>query len=170
MAQIGVDLGLYKLPSNEILRHRKAYYDLCKRHDDETETWLNRIQSQINRCEFPSVMSREYLLIDKFVCELDKDQRNFIQSVDTWTLEQLKEYFIYANADTVEAVRRMKPNCSTNNISDENLEIAPSSMIHVKGELVSTFKVEKVFVWLYFIICFNSRMWISIHKILQKMQ
>ena len=36
---------------------------------------------------------REFLLIDRFVCEFNSNAREFVQSVDTWTLEQLKEYF-----------------------------------------------------------------------------
>lgn len=91
--KLQLDLRFYKTPSDEIIRYRKEFYGLWRRCDDETATWLNRVQSLINHCEFPPVLSREYLLIDRFVCELNPNAREFIQSVSTWTLEQLKEYF-----------------------------------------------------------------------------
>lgn len=101
MTQIGFHLDLYKIPSNEILRHRKEFYGLWKRCDDQSTTWLNRVQSKINHCRFPPVMSREYLLIDKFVCALDDDdEREYIQSVSTWTLSELKKYFEQRKVDT----------------------------------------------------------------------
>lgn len=93
MNEIDFDSNLYKTPSNEIIRHRREFYGLWRRCDDEAETWLNRAQTLINRCAFPAVISREYLLIDRFICELNPNARDFFQTVDTWTLEQLKEYF-----------------------------------------------------------------------------
>lgn len=95
-----VNLNLYKTPSTEIIRHRKEFYGLWKRCDDQTTTWLNRLQNQINRCAFPPVMSREYLLIDKFVCELDGDERELIQSVNTWTLSELIDHFKHRKMNT----------------------------------------------------------------------
>lgn len=118
-------VNLYKAPSNDILRHRREFYGLWKRCDDQTGTWLNRVQSHIDCCEFPPVLSLEYILIDKFVCELGDDEREFVQSVDIWTLEQLKEYFQHQEADTVDY------------IVDGNRQTAPlSSVIAVKQELV----------------------------------
>lgn len=86
------NLGLYKTPSNEIVRHRRAFYGLWKRCDDQTGTWLDRVQNQIRLCEFPPILSPEYLLIDKFVCELGDDERTLIQSIDTWTLMDLTDF------------------------------------------------------------------------------
>lgn len=83
---------LYKTPTTEIIGHRKEFYNLWKRCDNQTATWFNQVQSQIDRCEFPSVMSREYLLIDKFVCELDDNERKFIQCVNDWTFNRLKKF------------------------------------------------------------------------------
>lgn len=131
MAQIDLNSNLYKTPSTKIIRHRKEFYSFWKRCDDETGTWLNRLQSQINLCEFPPVMSREYLLIDKFVCELEDDERAFIYSIDTWTLEQLTEYFLHQKSDFV----------SVNDIFDENSGIPSSSLIQVKWESVSAIKI-----------------------------
>lgn len=91
--KIDCDLSLYTAPTDDIIRQRREFYSLWRRCDDETGTWLNRIESLINCCEFPPILSWEYLLIDKFVCELNPNAREFIQSDDTWTLAKLKEYF-----------------------------------------------------------------------------
>lgn len=93
MAQINSNLNLYKTPSDEILRKRKEFYNLWRRCDDQPTIWMHRAQNQMNRCDFPPFMSREYLLIDKFVCQLNDNERKFIQSVNTWTLTELIEYF-----------------------------------------------------------------------------
>lgn len=138
MDEIDLNSNFYKTPSTEIIRHRKEFYNLWKRCDDETGTWLNRLQSQIHLCEFPPVMSHEYILIDKFVCELNDNEREFIQSVDTWSLEQLTEYFLRQKVDIVGQVNT---NHSANNIVDENSRIPSLSMVHVKGESVSAFKI-----------------------------
>lgn len=140
-------LDLYETPSNEILRHRRGFYDLWKRCDDQTAAWLDRVQSQISLCEFPPLISREYLLIDKFLCELDDDERAFIQSVDTWTLIKLKDF-----------VERQMPS------------LLPSSKtVAVECELVSNLKhcilVLLAIQSISFPVCF--RMAMNIRKILQ---
>lgn len=82
----------YRTPSNEILQYRKEFYRLCREIDDQHTTLLHRIQDQIGRCEFPSMISREYLLIDKFMCELDDDEKELMQKERTWTLVELTVY------------------------------------------------------------------------------
>lgn len=86
-------LSFYQTPTDDLIRNRREFYGLCRESDVETGTWLNQVQTLIDRCEFPSILSREYLLIDKFVCELNANAREFIQSEGNWTLAKLKEYF-----------------------------------------------------------------------------
>lgn len=89
----------YKTPSDEVLRHRREFYSLRGRSDDQTISWLERVQSQINRCAFPLLMSPEYLLIDKFVCSVNEDERELIRCVDASTIWDLFEYlFSQTNA------------------------------------------------------------------------
>lgn len=99
MADSEGNRNLYKTPPNEILRHRKKFYGLTKRCDD-TASWMSRLQSQISRCEFPPVLSREFLLIDRFVCELTDNETEFLRRTNTWTLMELTEYLIDRNIST----------------------------------------------------------------------
>lgn len=123
----------YKPPPDRILRHRKQFYSLWRRCDDESASWLKRIQNQIDRCEFPPLISCEYLLIDKFICELNTNAREFIQSVDTWTLAQLHEYFI---AQNIVADHRVNVNISIDSSTDQ--QIPPATPGNgVKSEFVS---------------------------------
>lgn len=100
MADIEGNLNFYKTPSCEILQYRKEFYGLSRRSDDQTATWMKLVQSHINRCKFPPLISREYLLIDRFICNLNSNAKEFVQSVDTWTLQQLNEYFVDQNIVT----------------------------------------------------------------------
>lgn len=154
MAELDLNLSFYKTPSDEILRHRRAFYVLWKRCDDHPTTWLNRVQSQINRCEFPPLMSHEFLLVDKFACEVDDEYREFIQSVDTWTLDQLMEYFSHQKVDGADRVNRT--DILVNNIP-------------MKCELVSKLKTQIIFfsVIIYTpTIYSNPRILMDNHKIL----
>lgn len=124
-------LILYKTPSIEIIRHRKEFYGLWKRCDDQTFTWLNRVQNKIDRCEFPPVLSRDYLLVDRFVCALDDDERKFVQSVNTWTLKELQDYFDHRQADTDYGIQ------SSQTAIDENEQKEMPTFCDVKCEFVS---------------------------------
>lgn len=131
----------YKTPSTEILRHRREFYGLWKRCDDQIGTWLDRVQNQIDRCEFPSVLSCEYLLIDKLVCELNDDERAFIQSANTWTLLDLKSYLKVRKMDTD---HRVNANISTSKLTDQNVKMQAAStssssslLVAVRSEPVS---------------------------------
>lgn len=124
MAANDCNLNLYKPPSNGVLHHRKEFYDLWRRCDDQTATWLKRIQSQIKRCEFPSLITYEYLLIDKFVCELNPNARDFIQSIEAWTLEKLNECFIDQNIATD---NRVNVNISIDSSIDQTDQQIPST-------------------------------------------
>lgn len=131
MARIDCNLNLYKTPSNEVLRKRKEFYGLWKKNVDQTTEWLNQVQSQINRCEFPTLISREYLLIDKCLCELDDSEREFIQSVNTWTLTELNEYFVHRKKETDSTT------ADTNNQVNETVHLNPLPVAVVKCEFVS---------------------------------
>lgn len=122
MADIDFNGNLYKTPSDEILRQRKAFYGLFGRPDDHARRWLNRIQCQFNRCDFPPMISREYLLIDKFVCGLNSVETELMRNISTWTLLELTEYFKNANT---------------------NIE-SPSSLATVKYEFVSTNLIKHI--------------------------
>lgn len=148
MAEVDCSLNLYKAPSNEILQHRKEFHGMWKRFDDEPTIWLDRLQSQFNRCDFPLLMSREYILIDRFVCELNDDEREFIQSVNTWTLMELNEYFLNqkTSADNLEM--------NATNTADETIyhkqrmpssPLSPPSVVAIKCEFVSSSKTIQFF-------------------------
>lgn len=139
MAAIDFTVNLYKAPSNEILQNRKEFYNLQRQCDEQTKTWLNRVRGHIDRCEFPRLVSTEYLLIDKFVCELNANAREIIQSVHTWTFEQLEEYFVDQNIDIG---HWMNANVISNNTINQKQQIPtssqpPSSKIEMECEFVS---------------------------------
>lgn len=120
-----IDFNLYKTPSDEILWYRKELYDLWRRTDDETTTWLHRIQSQFNRCDFPLLISREYMLIDRFVCGLNDNEKDFMRSVSTWTLMELTKYLGHRKEDGE----------ASNFVG--NIESPSPSVVAVKCEFVS---------------------------------
>lgn len=92
-------LDLYKIPSDAVLKHRKEFYSLARRKNDQTKIWLNRVQEHIKHCKFPKLV--EYLLIDRFVCELNRAEKNSIRAVaETWVLKQLSEYLGNGLTDT----------------------------------------------------------------------
>lgn len=94
-------LGLYKIPSEEILQNRRAFYDLWRRSDDKTVAWMKRIQNCIQCCDYPKIIM-DFLLFDRFVCGLNANESKSIQSViEYWSLDELLEYFSKKNNDTI---------------------------------------------------------------------
>lgn len=86
-------LNLYKIPSNEILHKRIEFYDLKRGIGETVEQWLNRVQSSILSCTFPTITNR-FLLIDRFICGLSRDEMQIIERAGTWsTLKQLMAMF-----------------------------------------------------------------------------
>lgn len=80
------DRKLYKIPTNEIPDNRRKLFGLKREIDESTKTWLNRVCSQMDLCDFPK--SIEYILTDKFMCELSNDERALIRGTDTnWSLK-----------------------------------------------------------------------------------
>lgn len=88
---------MYKTPSNAVLTNRKMFYGLQRKRREPIEQWLKRIQNCIDYCKYPSTI--EFLLIDKFVCGLNKCELEIIQSAQNWTLKQLLEHFLIENTD-----------------------------------------------------------------------
>lgn len=92
MAELDCNLYSYTIPSNTILENRKLFYTMKRERNERTQAWLKRVQWHINRCAFPKII--EFLLIDKFMCELHFNEIEFIRRIETWTLNQLLEYFV----------------------------------------------------------------------------
>lgn len=119
---------LYKIPSDTVLKHRKVFYDLWRRSDDHTKTWLNRVQNCIRRCKFPKLI--EYLLIDKFMCELNRDEKTSIRlEANAWSLEQL---IAYLDCQNIAVGRADKGDGKI----DQNQMTSSSPMVPVKIEMV----------------------------------
>lgn len=76
---------LYKIPKDEILDKRREFYGLKRISGESIEEWLDRICSHMDDCCFPE--SVEYILTDKFVCELSADERQQIRNADiNWSM------------------------------------------------------------------------------------
>lgn len=115
MAEPDRNSNSYTLPSNTILEYRKLFYTLKRETNEGTQTWLSRIQWYINRCEFPKII--EFLLIDKFMCELHFNEVEFIRRIETWTLSQLYEYFVDEKIDDDQGA-----NDDKNEMDDESID------------------------------------------------
>lgn len=89
--------NLYKIPPNEILENRKEFYRLQRGIGESIEMWLNEVQNHGNCCDFSKFV--ELILIDKFFCELNNDERDFIRSKHLWSLQRLNDYFLKRNFD-----------------------------------------------------------------------
>lgn len=89
---------LYKAPKKEIIQNRKTFYDLKRGKNESTDEWLKRVQKCISSCDFPIFV--EFLLIDRFVCGLNKTEMQIILNTETWSLKQLLEYFLNQNINT----------------------------------------------------------------------
>lgn len=85
----------YKMPPDEILDNRKEFYCLKRGFGESIEMWLNEVQNHINCCDFSKFV--EFFLIDKFVCELNKDEREIVCRANLWSLQRLNEYFVKRN-------------------------------------------------------------------------
>lgn len=80
------DRKLYKIPSDEVLENRREFYGLTREMGETTEKWLYRVFSHIDNCDFPE--SVEYILTDKFVCELVTDEREFLRKANpNWSMK-----------------------------------------------------------------------------------
>lgn len=120
---------LYKVPPKEIRLNRRTFYGLQKGRGELIKVWFDRVQSQINCCEFAKLT--EVLLIDKFFCELGNDEMKSFQDTETWSLKKLNEYFFDQNVDTAHMH-------SYDNTNDENNDESQKSPIEaLKFKFVS---------------------------------
>lgn len=120
------DWSVYKTPSNEILRNRRAFYGLQRKAQEPVEKWLNRIRSSIRCCEFPTII--EFLLMDRFVCGLNSDELRTLRRVHSWTVKRLEE--MYSN-QTI-SNDSTKPNLDNSEYVDRNQILADL----IKSEVV----------------------------------
>lgn len=118
MFDIKRERGLYKAPKKEILKNRKAFYELKRRKSETTDKWLQRIKKCIDCCDFP--MFIEFLVIDRFVCGLNKTEMEIILNTEAWSLKQLLENFLNRNGDKVKN-GRSKRNVSTPPVDSESV-------------------------------------------------
>lgn len=110
MADPQLDLDVYKIPSNEILKNRREFYGLRRKDVDETTIWLKRVEYYIRRCEFPTIFV-QFLLVDRCICGLNNTELATIQNANNWTLNKLLDHFANPNFD----FENVGPNISINN-------------------------------------------------------
>lgn len=133
---------LYKAPKKEILQNRKAFYDLKRGKNESIDEWLKRIQKCINCCDFPIFV--EFLLIDRFVCGLNKSEMEIILDTETWSLKQLLEYFLNQNIKTESTEENDKPkneNVSAHALDSESVSVLnyANNTIHYRKTLIFRF-------------------------------
>lgn len=94
MLKAMTNLNLYKIPSKIIRQNRKIFHDLHRNDAEPMELWLDRVESALNRCEYP--VFAKFLLIDKFMSEMNNDEIEIMVQSDirryTWSYKQLREY------------------------------------------------------------------------------
>lgn len=84
-----MNVDFYKIPTNVNLQQRIEFYGLKREIGEPVEQWLKRVRSSIVSCGFPTII-HQFLLIDRFICELNKAEMKIIHSAGTWsTLKQL---------------------------------------------------------------------------------
>lgn len=130
MVDIVCDQNLYKIPSEDILQNRRAFYSLRRGNGESTGQWLKRIQNCIDSCEFTIFI--DILLIDRFVCGLNANELKTVHNSNTWTLKQLLDFFTDENVNT----GRIETNLM---IDDQVNRIENISLDMIKTEAVSTF-------------------------------
>lgn len=91
------DGDFYQIPSNEILENRKEFHRLKRGISESIEVWLNEVQNHANCCDFSKFV--DFLLTDKFFCELNNDERDLIRSRNLRSPQQLHDYVGKRNVD-----------------------------------------------------------------------
>lgn len=131
MVETVFNLQSYKIQSNEIIQNRRAFYGLLRRSEDKTTTWLKQVQNCVRRCEYPKIIM-EFLLFDRFICELNDNELPSMESVNkSWTLQQLLEHFYgTGHIETVSAVIDIA-NQNENTVLD-SVKSEPVCICHVK--------------------------------------
>lgn len=84
----------YIIPTEKIRQNRQIFYELHRGWDEDIKLWFNRIQRFARHCKF--TRRRQFLIIDRFICELKTDEIERISHVitDSWTLQELNKYFV----------------------------------------------------------------------------
>lgn len=125
-------ISAYKIPSHEILKKRRKFYGSRKEVGESVERWLKRVQLCIDYCEFPKGII-EFLLIDRYICELNDNELKAIERVDTWSVEQLLRY--YLNDQNVKHTASI----AENDAVDEDVKVGPGQLMEdgVDVEFVS---------------------------------
>lgn len=78
----------YKIPPQNILNNHRKFYNLKAENAVVTGQWFERVFDHINDCDFPKGL--EYILTDKFVCELSTEERENIDEGDlNWSIKCL---------------------------------------------------------------------------------
>lgn len=93
------DWDLYKLPIDEILKNRIGFYEFKREVGEPIERWLIRIQNCISCCDYPPFII-EFLLIDRFICGLNKTEREVIRGAGTWSFKQIIGRFVHQKVDS----------------------------------------------------------------------
>lgn len=103
MVDVIDELDSYKLPPEEIRQNRRIFYGLHRERDKEIKSWLDRVQSHSDCCEFAKFTT--FLLIDRFICGLRHSELKFINaSLNIWSLKQLVTNFSNRNIHTANEV------------------------------------------------------------------
>lgn len=123
-------MDTYRIPSEETRKNRKLFYNLHRERDESIKSWLDRVQSRSNYCDFMKFTN--FLVIDKFTCELKYNEKRLIENSNTWSLEQLKKYLFNQKIHT----ESMRANVEAEQKINQN-ENAPIAI--VKCESVSFF-------------------------------
>lgn len=83
------DSKLYRISCDAVVRSRRAFYSSHKETTETITNWLWRTQQCIKDCEFGGLA--DFLLIDKFICELSGEEMQQFQTVQSFSLAQLYE-------------------------------------------------------------------------------
>lgn len=78
----------YKIPSNNILDHRRKFYGLKKSNVEAIKKWFERVFSYADGCDYPE--SIKFVLMDKFMSELSNEERDHIRKADSnWSIKSV---------------------------------------------------------------------------------
>lgn len=82
------DSYLYEFPGETaIYKKRSVFYAVHKETAEPIERWLHRVTHLTDCCQFGTF--RDFLLIDKFLCELDREDIEKLRSIGTVSLDEI---------------------------------------------------------------------------------
>lgn len=111
------------MPTEVIRQNRKIFYSVQKFSNESIAQWLWRIREYLDGCEFGAVA--EFLLIDKFICELADDDVCKFNNFELWSLTQLEQIVQDQKCGIIE------------NIQTEEYA-NPNDIFDIKMDIVST--------------------------------